>query len=51
MAPAVALLTRDSLVQRRVVQLAGRLGLEALQLRSAAGEPSSATPAGLLVEL
>ncbi len=51
MAPAVALLVRDPLVQRRVVQLAGRLGLEALQLRSADGEPSSVAPAGLLVEL
>lgn len=51
MAPAVALLTRDSLVQRRVGELAGRLGLEALQLRSADGEPSSVAPAGLLVEL
>ena len=51
MAPPVVLLTRDALVQRRVVQLAGRLGLEALQLRSADGEPSSAAPAGLLVEL
>jgi hypothetical protein len=51
MAPPVVLLTRDALVQRRVVQLAGRLGLEALQLRSADGEPSSVAPAGLLVEL
>jgi nitrite reductase/ring-hydroxylating ferredoxin subunit len=51
MAPPVVLLTRDGLVQRRVVQLAGRLGLEALQLRSADGEPSSVAPAGLLVEL
>lgn len=51
MAPAVALLARDPLVQRRVVRLAGRLGLEALQLRSADGEPSSVAPAGLLVEL
>jgi nitrite reductase/ring-hydroxylating ferredoxin subunit len=51
MAPTVVLLTRDALVQRRVVQLAGRLGVEALQLRSADGEPSSVAPAGLLVEL
>ncbi len=51
MAPPVVLLTRDALVQRRVVALAGRLGLEALQLRSADGEPSSVAPAGLLVEL
>lgn len=51
MAPAVALLVRDPLVQRRVVRLAERLGLEALQLRSADGEPSSVAPAGLLVEL
>lgn len=51
MAPAVALLARDPLVQQRVVRLAGRLGLEALQLRSADGEPSSVAPAGLLVEL
>ena len=51
MAPAVALLTRDPLVQQRVARLAGRLGLEALQLRSADGEPSSVAPAGLLVEL
>jgi len=51
MAPAVALLVRDALVQRRVVRLAERLGLEALQLRSADGEPSSVAPAGLLVEL
>lgn len=51
MAPPVALLARDPLVQQRVLRLAGRLGLEALQLRSADGEPSSVAPAGLLVEL
>jgi nitrite reductase/ring-hydroxylating ferredoxin subunit len=50
MAPPVVLLTRDALVQRRVVQLAGRMGLEALQLRSADGEPRSVAPAGLLVQ-
>jgi nitrite reductase/ring-hydroxylating ferredoxin subunit len=51
MAAAIALLVRDSLVQQRVVRMAGRLGLEALQLRSADGEPSTVATAGLLVEL
>src|SRR6476469_1636435 len=51
MAPGIALLVRDGLVQRRDVGVARRLGLEALQLRSADGEPSSVAPAGLLVEL
>lgn len=51
MAAAIALLARDPLVQQRVVLVAGRLGLEALQLRSADGDPSTVAPAGLLVEL
>ncbi len=51
MAATLALLVRDTLVQQRVARVAGRLGLEALQLRSADGEPSSVAPAGLLVEL
>lgn len=51
MAPGIALLVRDRLVQERAVRVARRLGLEALQLRSADGEPSSVAPAGLLVEL
>ena len=51
MAATLALLVRDALVQQRVARAASRLGLEALQLRSADGEPSSVAPAGLLVEL
>lgn len=47
----IALLVRDPLVQQRVARLAGRMGLEARQLRSADGEPSSVAPAGLLVEI
>lgn len=51
MAGVIALLVRDTLVRRRVVRIAAGLGLEALELRSADGEPSSIAPAGLLVEL
>ena len=51
MAATIALLVRDALVQQRVVKVAGQMGLEALQLRSADGEPSTVAPAGLLVEL
>lgn len=51
MAAAIALLIRDPLVARRVMRVAAGLGLEALTLRSADGEPSTVAPAGLLVEL
>lgn len=51
MAAVIALLVRDALVARRVLRVAGGLGLEALTLRSADGEPSTVAPAGLLVEL
>ena len=47
----IALLVRDPLVQQRAVKVAARMGLEALQLRSAGGEPSSVAPAGLLVDI
>lgn len=49
--PPLILLTRDPLVETRVESAAGRLGLRAMALRSAADEPSSVAPAGLLVEL
>lgn len=51
MAAVLALLVRDPLVARRALRVAGGLGLEALTLRSADGEPSTVAPAALLVEL
>lgn len=51
MAAVLALLVRDPLVTRRALRVAGGLGLEALTLRSADGEPSTVAPAALLVEL
>lgn len=51
MPPLLAVLARDPLVCGRVVRVAGRLGLEAMQVRVASGETSEHVPAGLLVEL